>query len=403
MIKFKYKIEGINKELEQKVILYRYASGKSEVKQQIKDLNLTNIKIKLVFNSSNDIKFGNNTKLSTEDLLNFLLNLYDMTKLGVSTHESIDFMLKIAHKDTLKDFYSQISKSVKNGFTLGNALENSGMIDNYTILIIKTAEKTGEIDKALVELIKYYQDKKEMFGKIKSSLITPAITMIMLFGASIFLILNVIPKIYALFQDNPKIQPPSTTTTLYHIGQFLHNYTTISISIGTGIIILSIWILKHPKYAKVIYYIPIIKNLKKYEFQAEFLMTLYLLVKSGTNINTALHMLYENEDRIFVKSIYKNIENLYTRGMSFSKIIKKYLFLFDELVGFMFEKGEKQGTMHEVTENLYLTYKEKIKRFLEKFPETIKISTLLIGGSILLYVFLGILQPVIVFTTQAAG
>ena len=403
MIKFKYKIEGINKQLDQKVVLYRYALNKTDAKKQIKDLNLENIKIKLVFNSFNDIKFGTNTRLNTADLLDFLLNLYDMTKLGVPTHEAIEFMLKIANKESLKDFYSQLSKSIKNGFTLGSALEISGIIDNYTILIIKTAEKTGEIDKALMELIKYYQDKKEMFGKIKSALVTPAITLILLFGASIFLILNVIPKIYGLFQDNPKIQPPSTTQTLYNIGLFLNNYTTISISIGIGIIVLFVWILRHPRYAKVIYYIPIIKNLKKYEFQAEFLMTLYLLIKSGTNINTALHMLYENEQRAFIKLVYKDIGNLYTRGMSFSKIVKKYLYLFDELVGFMFEKGEKQGTMHEVTENLYLTYKEKIRRFLEKFPETIKITTLIIGGGILLYVFLGILQPVIVFTTQAAG
>ena len=403
MITFKYKITAYNKSINQKILEYRYGTSKENIKQQLKNMNLENLKIKLVFNSFSDIKIGNNSKLKNEDLLDFLTNLYDMTKLGVPTHESIEFLYKITNKSSLKDFYSQIIKNIKNGFTLGNALENSKMVDNYTILILKTAEKTGDIEKALLELIKYYQDKKEMFGKIKGALITPAITLLLLFGAGIFLILNVIPKIYGLFQNNPNLKPPSTTTTLYNIGIFLHNYTVISVSFVIGLIILIIWLLHHPKYAKFVYFIPVLKNLKKYEFQAEFLMTLYLLIKSGTNINTALHMLYENENKLFVKNIYKNIELLYLKGLSFSKIIRRYNFLFDELVGFMFEKGEKQGTMHEVTEKLYLTYKTKIKRFLEKFPETIKITTLLIGGSVLLYIFMGILQPIIVFTTQAAG
>ena len=403
MIKFKYRIEGIDKNTEQKVILFRYGTSKYDIMRQIKELNLQNVKIKLIFNSFSDIKFGNSTKLSTSELLDFLINLYDMAKLGVPIHESLEFIYKISNNEKLKEFYSQLIKNIKSGFTLGNALENSGMVDNYTILIIKTAEKTGEIDKALSELINYYQDKNKMFGKIKGALITPAITMIMLFSASIFLILAVIPKIYALFESNSKLKPPSTTQTLYNIGLFLQNYTYISIIGLISIIVMFVWIIRHPKYGKFLYYIPIFKNLKRYEFQAEFLMTLYLLVKSGTNINNALQMLYQNEERAFIKNVYKNIEILYSRGLSFSKILQRYPFLFDELVGFMFEKGEKQGTIHEVTERLYLTYKERIMRFLEKFPETIKIATLIVGGGILLYVFLGILQPIIVFTTQAGG
>ncbi len=143
--------------------------------------------------------------------------------------------------------------------------------------------------------------------------------------------------------------------------------------------------------------LPIIGKIKKLNFQAQFLMAYYLLVGHGIQTNTALRLLRDNTKDLIFKSFLDEMISLFNKGQQLSTIILKNEKFFDEVVGHMFSKGEKTGTLTEVTKKLYDTYKNKTKRYLNKFPLILDTTTLAIGGALLLFIFSGIISPVITF------
>lgn len=394
MITYKYKYLAIS-DNGSKIEGFKFASSPNEIKKDLKEKNFTDIRVQKSVNKIDDIRFKKSI-LSYNDMSYLFGEMHDLIKLGNNITDTLFFIKNSTTMPEVKNLLNEIYGDISSGSKLSSSLSNSGRIDSFSIIIIKVAEETGNYDKALESLSDYYKDKAEISGKIKSSLIKPIILFIALTGASLYLITNVIPKIGDLFKGTT-IQPPFTTQTLLYINDALTNYPYI-ILISIFLVVFGIVsFFKNEKTSKYKMKLPIIGKMKKMSFQAEFLMSYYLLLNHGVQTTKALEIIRNNTtDVLYVKFLNKVSNNL-IGGQQLSSIILNNEEFFDPIIGHMFKKGEISGTTNEVAGKLYDSYKIKTRKYLEHFPLILDTVTLAIGGGILIFIFSGIIFPVIAF------
>lgn len=399
MLEFKYKIYAITKSGE-KIEENKFSSSKNKLFKELRKQNLNNIKINLNIESIEDIKFSE-SKLNAKEHEKLFEELYDFIRLGNNITESLEFIERNTKNQKIKSLMKNSIILLKGGASLSEAFDASKLIDTFAVTVIKTAEETGNYDLIFKSLTEYYADRAEMQGKIKSALVKPTIIMIALSGAAYYLITNVIPKIGGLFTGT-KVQPPLPTKILLNINDFLTNYSLLFF-VSFILFIYSIyWFFTSEKTAKYKLKLPIVGKLKRLEFQTEFLMSYYLLLKYGVSTKRTINLIKSNTKDMYFYKIYDKLEQKIESGIPLSKAIKTEP-LFDEILTSMFEKGESTGTTNQVTEKLYFSYKERTKKFLEYFPTLLDNVSLLIGGAIILFIFLGIMSPVVVFIKNASS
>lgn len=394
MLEFKFKFIANNDKYE-KVQGFKFRSSKKVLLENLKQNKYTNIKIYTRISSINDVR-GKKNMIKPGDLREFITELLDFIKLGNNMNESLEFIHKTSVKKSIKELTGEMLPDLKLGLKLSVCMKQTEVVDPFLINIVSVAEETGNYDEALDNLANYYRDKEEINAMIKGALVKPIVTFLALFGAAFYLITSVIPKIGELFTGTT-VQPPFSTRFLLKINDLINQDPMLLV----GSIILffgSIWkFFSSKKFMPLQLRLPIIGKIKKLNFQAQFLMAYYLLVGHGIQTNTALRLLRDNTKDLIFKSFLDEMISLFNKGQQLSTIILKNEKFFDEVVGHMFSKGEKTGTLTEVTKKLYDTYKNKTKRYLNKFPLILDTTTLAIGGALLLFIFSGIISPVITF------
>ena len=394
MFEFRFSYIGLN-DSGTKVEGVKFALNAKVIVRELSNKGITEIRVRKIFNSLDDMRMST-SKLNDENLSYLFDEMESLIKLGTNMTDTLKFLKNSTDKKEIKELVQDISGEVSSGSKLSTSLTNSGKIDNFAIVIIRVAEETGNYDTALGALAEYYKDKGEISGKIKGAMIKPIITFIALGGASFYLIMNVIPKIGSLFEGTP-IEPPFTTQVLMDIEVYLREYPLIIMGIVIGVVFGIITFFKNEKTSKYKMKLPIIGKVKKMSFQAEFLMSYYLLLNHGVQTTRAIEIIKENiTDPHYLKFYEKTIVSL-TGGTQLSTILLNTEDLFDQIIGYMFRKGEMSGTTNEVAGKLYQNYKTKTAKYLEHFPLILDTATLAIGGGILIFIFSGIIFPVLSF------
>lgn len=400
MLEFKFNYKCYNKQMES-IVGEGYAMSKKQMVTSLENKGLNNINVKSRFNSFQDVRLKKGL-LTNAEVYEFLLELLDFIRLGNNISEAIEFIGKTSSKGAVREVCKEILPDLNSGLKLSLSLSQTGRFDKFVMSILTIAEETGNYEGALTDLAEYYKDKDEIGSMIKNALFKPAITMTALLGARYFLISSVIPKIGALF-DGSSVEPPRNTRILMAISEALDKYPFLIFSGIVGTIIVLIMFFRHPKFNRFQLKLPILGKIKKMNFQTQFLMSYYLLVGHGVQTNIAIQLQRENTSDKLFREVLHTMEKNINRGQRVSKSILEHSDYFDEVIGHMFNKGERTGTLNEVAEKLYNGYKVKIKRYLQKFPVILDTATLAIGGGILLFIFSGIISPVIKFIDRVGS
>lgn len=133
--------------------------------------------------------------------------------------------------------------------------------------------------------------------------------------------------------------------------------------------------LKINRYIKVDY------RIKNKELHLLF-KKMYLIVKSGVDINSGLEILIEESNNLIIKSALKSISYEINKGESLSKAIK-ITNIFPKIVDQMIKVGEETGRLEEVLEKLsdYFEKNEEIENRIKSisiYPKIIVAISLLV-------------------------
>jgi len=120
-----------------------------------------------------------------------------LIKSGVPLLESLTIVKRTTNNLVYREALEEIYSDVEKGRALGESLASSGLFPSIFVQMTSVGERTGKLDDTLMRLSKYFQLESELAIKTATTLIEPAILVILGLGVG-FLITSILTPIYNL-------------------------------------------------------------------------------------------------------------------------------------------------------------------------------------------------------------
>ncbi|OGK15582.1 hypothetical protein A3H80_03700 [Candidatus Roizmanbacteria bacterium RIFCSPLOWO2_02_FULL_37_19] len=116
---------------------------------------------------------------------------------GVSILEALDIITETTSNVIYQEALRNIRLNIEKGETLGRSLDETGIFPPILVQMTSVGEQTGHLDETLGHLANYFESESEIAIKALTTLIEPAILIVLGIGVG-FVVIAVITPIFSL-------------------------------------------------------------------------------------------------------------------------------------------------------------------------------------------------------------
>ena len=116
---------------------------------------------------------------------------------GISILDALSIVVDATENVVYQQAFLTVSHKVEKGLSMGTAFEQEEIFPPILVQMTQVGEQTGKLDDTLFRLSKYFEMQSEMATKTMTTLIEPAILVVLGVGVG-FLVMSVITPIYNL-------------------------------------------------------------------------------------------------------------------------------------------------------------------------------------------------------------
>jgi len=324
-------------------------------------------------------------------LVHFSQELLSLQVAGLSLVEGIETLLEKEQDASNRKVIKSILVKLYEGMTFSQALQEfPQFFPPLYIATVRASEKTGDLAEALTRFITYQTQMDFVRKKLVGASIYPVLLLVVGFLVSLFLMVFVVPKFSAIY-DDMNSDLPWLSLLLIKWGQFVHEYGWELTIVAAMAAILMVYIVTRPafraKLLQLLWGIPAIgEHMRVYQL-ARFYKTLGMLLRGGIPITQALSMvsgLLQAHFRPKVEAAAKHIRE----GKTISTAMEMEG-LTTAVGNRMLRVGERTGLMGDMMERIGNFHDEEIARWVEwttKLIEPLLMAFIgiVIGGIIIL-------------------
>lgn len=324
-------------------------------------------------------------------LVHFSQELLSLQTAGLSLVESIETLLEKEQDTNNRKIIKNILARLYEGVTFSQALqEYPQAFPPLYIATVRASERTGDLTEALTRFISYQTQMEFVRKKLIGASIYPVLLLVVGFLVSVFLLVFVVPKFSAIYDDMGS-DLPWLSLLLIKWGHFVDEHgwkLTIASGIAIAAIIYSVTRSAfRAKLMQLLWRIPAIGERMRVYQLARFYKTLGMLLRGGIPITQALEMvseLLQSHFRPKVAAAAKHIRE--GRTISSSMELEG---LTTAVGNRMLRVGERTGLMGDMMERIGNFHDEEIARWVEwttKLVEPLLMAFIgiVIGGIIIL-------------------
>ena len=340
-------------------------------------------------------------KLKAQDLSLFFEDMANMLHIGIAINEVIISLRKTSAAPELTKSLSSIGSDLKSGFSLGAAFEKTGVFPGLVINMLKVGEKSGNLEKVLMDLSKHYSREADFVSGLKSALVYPFIVFSMLVGIMFYISFKVIPHLEELLP----IRSGSyfATRMLLASSHFLKDFWYICILVPIlSVIFIHSFFNKNSAKSAGYYSFPIIGEIARDIYFTTIFSNLALLQRNGINIIDSLALTEETTHHKFLAKKISKIKDFITSGMSLWQALEKDSF-FPSFVYYSVRKGEEAGSLDLYLEGLSKYCFDKATRRIRAILGLIQPALLVFCACVLLFIILAFIMPVYSNLSNIAG
>lgn len=367
------------------VLLHLEANNEEEARLQVTEQGGMVLSVRRSFSG-----FSLKSK-SNFPLVHFSQELLSLQVAGLSLVEGIETLLEKEQDASNRKVIKSILVKLYEGMTFSQALQEfPQFFPPLYIATVRASEKTGDLAEALTRFITYQTQMDFVRKKLVGASIYPVLLLVVGFLVSLFLMVFVVPKFSAIY-DDMNSDLPWLSLLLIKWGQFVHEYGWELTIVAAMATILMVYIVTRPafraKLLQLLWSIPAIgEHMRVYQL-ARFYKTLGMLLRGGIPITQALSMvsgLLQAHFRPKVEAAAKHIRE----GKTISTAMEMEG-LTTAVGNRMLRVGERTGLMGDMMERIGNFHDEEIARWVEwttKLIEPLLMAFIgiVIGGIIIL-------------------
>ena len=289
-----------------------------------------------------------------DDVVNLTRQLATMISAGLPITSALSILVQQS-KPEVSRTVARILQVVEGGEPFSKALEKFPKIfPRIYVQLVKAGEASGALNVVLERLADNLEKSKEFRSKTKGAMIYPAIITIAMVVVGFIMMIFVVPKLTAMYDDFGA-ELPFMTQVLVNLSSFMvRTWWLLLAAIGGAIYGVKRWKktkMGDRKISQFLLKLPVVGVLLQKIMLTEFARTLALLLSAGVPLLESLDIVTEGMDNIIYREALKEVTSKVEKGMPLSEALSLYE-EFPPILYQMVSVGEETGKLDEVLAKL---------------------------------------------------
>ena len=330
------------------------------------------------------------------EFLIFNQELIALLKAGLPVVRSFEILLERQKSSTLRRVLGDVRERVNSGMSISEAFAEEGdLFPRLFWTSLKAGEKSGEIESVLRRYVKYQKTVIGLSRKVVSTLVYPAILILLSIGLITILMTYVIPRFTEFFADfNAEL--PLLTVIVLGTATFLKNNILIIVGVlGIGGFLLSRWARTtagREWFDAAILKLPVVGGIFRRFAITQFTRSLGTLLGGGTPLVPSLE---NSADAIGNRAVSRKVREVVPKvreGRELWKTLEETN-IFTDLTIEMIKVGESSGALEEMLASVSEFYDEEIDLLLARVISFVEPAILVIMGGVIVTILLSVYLP----------
>ena len=363
----------------------------TSVKQKPKEINL-----KLPFS-------GN---ISTKDLAIFTRQFATMINAGLPLVQCLDILSRQLDKQTFRDITKRVMHDIEAGTTLSEALtKHPKAFDELYVNMVNAGEAGGILDTILVRLAEYIEKIEALKRKVKGAMMYPAVVMVVALGATLFMLMFIIPTFAKMFSDFGA-ELPLPTRIVLGLSNFIRGWW------WAGVIAAILSFIGFKRYYAtdkgqhvvdgMMLRMPVLGDVLRKGSVSRFTRTLGTLVSSGVPILDGLEITAKTAGNVIVKDAVMHARASIREGDTISNPLRQST-VFPPMVVQMITVGEETGALDEMLTKIADFYDDEVDTAVEALTSVIEPIMIVFMGAIVGGMVVAMYLPIFRMVNVIAG
>jgi len=350
----------------------------------------------------NTIKSTFFRKVTLTDKVNFTRQLATMLTAGLRVTEALE-ILENQSSPAMRKIIEEIRRDIEGGKDLSSSLEkHPDAFGRVYVALVKAGESAGVLEKVLTRLADNLERQKEFQGKIKSAMIYPIIIILGMVAVAGIMIIFVIPKMTALYEEF-QAQLPLPTRILISISKFVTLFWWLILLAIGGLVVGLRVLLKNPtfrkQYDQILFKLPIFGNIRQKSILTEFTRTLGLLVGTGILIVDALRILKGSLGSLIYQEAIDQAAKEIEKGLPLASALAE-TGVFPFVLPQMISVGEETGKLDEVLQRISNYFQQESENAVKGLTSAMEPIIMIILGIGVAFLMISVIMPIYNLTSQ---
>lgn len=376
------------------------ADSARQVRQQLRDKQLTPLEVKEVKESAGKSRSGLRTyrhKLSTADLALLTRQLATLLKAGTPLEETLSAIASQSHKSSVTRVVMGVRSKVVEGHTLADSLAQfPGVFPKLYRATVAAGEHAGHLDAILDRLADFTENSHAIQQKITTALIYPVLLTLIAIGVVAGLLGYVVPQVIQVF-ENMGQELPVLTRGMIALSGFVTSWGPYIFVLLILLAVVFYQLYKRPGFQRrvdrILLRLPLFGNLIRGKNAAAFSRTLSILAGSGVPILSALQNAAETVSNLPMREAVEHTAERVREGGSISGSLQRSG-LFPPMTVHLIASGESSGNLEEMLERAADQQERETTTTISAALGLFEPALVLVMGAVVLIIVLAILLPI---------
>jgi len=344
--------------------------------------------------------------VSIKDLAIFTRQFATMIGAGLPLVQCLEILSKQTEAAGFRAVITSVMHDVEAGSTLADALgKHKKVFDDLFVNMVQAGEAGGVLDEILMRLANYIEKANALIRKVKGALTYPAVVLTVALGATLFMLMFIIPTFAKMFTDFGG-ELPLPTKIVMGLSNFLrHFWWALFAAVVAGVIAFQRFAsTEHGRLAvdKVSLKMPILGDVILKGGVARFTRTLGTLISSGVPILTGLEITARTAGNKVLQNAIEATRNSIREGETIAAPLRASG-VFPPMVVQMIAVGEQTGALDQMLTKIANFYEEEVDAAVETLTSVIEPVMIVVMGTIVGGMLVAMYLPMFKLINVVAG
>jgi len=336
-------------------------------------------------------------RISAMDLALITRQLSTLLRSGLPLENCLQTVARQSGKPHLERILLAVRSRVREGHSLAHGMSEFPTIFNELYMrTVDAGEQSGHLDVVLDRLSDYTESRQQIRQKTVLALFYPALLTIVSILIVAALLVFVVPKIVAVFENSGQ-ELPMLTNALIGLSDFLRTQW-IAIVVVIGLLFTAFKMLRNRPafeagWQRVQLRIPLIGKLIRTTNAAQFSRTLSILTASSVPILEALRISAQVLTNKPMRHAVIEASQRVREGSSLNKALDDTGF-FPPMTISLMASGEASGNLEDMLERSSVIQEREVEALISTFVGLFEPILILVMGGIVLLIVIAILLPI---------